>query len=41
MAKLENDIDIYLYYAVANANTQRQENELSSVMKNVMLQDGS
>ena len=25
MAKVENDLDIY--YAVGNANTQRQENE--------------
>ena len=31
MAKVENDIDIY--YAVGNANTQRQENELRSIMK--------
>ena len=27
MAKVENDLDIY--YAVGNANTQRQENELA------------
>ena len=39
MAKVENDLDIY--YAVGNANTQRQENELSVIMKNVILQDGS
>ena len=31
MAKVENDIDIY--YAVGNANTQRQENELRSITK--------
>ena len=31
MAKLENDLDIY--YAVGNANTQRQENELAAIMK--------
>jgi len=31
MAKVENDIDIY--YAVGNANTQRQENELAAIMK--------
>ena len=31
MAKAENDIDIY--YAVGNANTQRQENELAAIMK--------
>ena len=39
MAKVENDLDIY--YAVGNANTQRQENELATIMKNVILQDGS
>ena len=33
MAKVENDLDIYLYYAVGNANTQRQENELVAIMK--------
>ena len=27
MAKVENDLDIY--YAVGNANTKRQENELA------------
>ena len=32
-AKVENDLDIYLYYAVGNANTQRQENELAAIMK--------
>ena len=39
MAKVENDLDIY--YAVGNANTQRQENELVAIIKNVILQDGS
>ena len=39
MAKVENDLDIY--YAVGNANTQRQENELAAFIKNVILQDGS
>ena len=39
MAKLEIDLDIY--YAVGNANTQRQENELAAIMKNVILADGS
>ena len=39
MAKVENDLDIY--YAVGNANTQKQENELASIMKNAILQDGS
>ena len=39
MAKIENDLDIY--YAVGNANTQRQENELAQLWKNVILQDGS
>ena len=31
MAKIENDLDIY--YAVGNANTQRQENEIAAIMK--------
>ncbi len=31
MAKVENDLDIY--YAVGNANTQRQENEIAAIMK--------
>ena len=31
MVKVENDLDIY--YAVGNANTQRQENELAAIMK--------
>ena len=30
MPHLENDLDIY--YAVGNANTQRQENELAAIM---------
>ena len=32
MGKVENDLDI-LYYAVGNANSQRQENELAAIMK--------
>ena len=31
MSKVENDLDIY--YAVGNANTQRQEKELAVIMK--------
>ena len=31
MTKLENDIDIY--YAVGNTNTQRQESEISAIIK--------
>ena len=31
MTKLENDLDIY--YAVGNANTQRQEKEITAIMK--------
>ena len=31
MGKLENDLDIY--YAVGNANTQRQEIEIASIIK--------
>jgi len=31
MEKSENDLDIY--YAVGNANTQRQENELAAIIK--------
>ena len=31
MKKSQNDIDIY--YAVGNANTQRQKNEIASIMK--------
>ena len=32
MAKVENDFDIY--YALGNANTQRQENEITANIKN-------
>ena len=31
MAKVENNFDIY--YAVGNANTQKQEDQLSAIMK--------
>ena len=31
MTKVENDLDIY--YAVGNANTQKQENEIAVIMK--------
>ncbi len=31
MLKVENDLDIY--YAVGNANTQRQESEISVIIK--------
>ena len=31
MTKVENDLD--LYYAVGNANTQRQEIEIKAIMK--------
>ena len=31
MANYQNDIDIY--YAVGNANTKRQENEIAAIMK--------
>ena len=30
MAQVENDLDIY--YAVGNANTQRQESEIEAIM---------
>ena len=30
MAKVENDLDIY--YAVGNANTQRQESEIAAII---------
>ena len=30
MTKVENDLDIY--FAVRNANTQRQENEIAAIM---------
>ena len=33
MAKVENDLNIY--YAVGNANTQRQENVITAITKNV------
>ena len=39
MAKVENDLDIYS--AVGNANTQRQEDEITAIMKKRILQDGS
>ena len=31
MSHVENELDIY--YAVGNANTQRQENEISAIMR--------
>ena len=31
MSHVENDLDIY--YAVGNANTQRQENEIAAIIK--------
>ena len=31
MSNVENDLDIY--YAVGNANTQRQENEIAVIMR--------
>ena len=31
MGKVENNLDIY--YTVGNANTQKQDNELSAIMK--------
>ncbi|MDC3159514.1 hypothetical protein OA667_02100 [Prochlorococcus sp. AH-716-G10] len=31
MSDVENDLDIY--YAVGNANTQRQENEIAAIIK--------
>jgi len=37
--KVESDLDIY--YAVGNANSQRQANKLAAIMKKVILQDGS
>ena len=39
MAKVENDLDIF--YEVGNTNAQRQENEIATIMKKVILQDGS
>ena len=38
MTNVENDLDIY--YAVGNTNTQRQENEIAAIIKNVILQVG-
>ena len=31
MVRVENDLDIY--YAIGNANTKRQEDEISAIMK--------
>tara|TARA_A100001035_G_scaffold256843_1_gene232448 strand:+ start:136 stop:330 length:195 start_codon:yes stop_codon:yes gene_type:complete len=31
MARVENDLDIF--YAVGNANTQKQENEITAIIK--------
>ena len=31
MTKVKNDLDIY--YAIGNANTQRQENEIAAIIK--------
>ena len=31
MARIENDLDVY--YAVGNANTSRQENEIGEIIK--------
>ena len=31
MSHVENDL--YIYYAVGNANTQRQENEIAAIIK--------
>ena len=39
MAKVENDLDID--YAVRNVNNQKQENEIETIMKKVILQHGS
>ena len=39
MTNVENDLDIY--YAVGNANTQRQENVITAITKKRILQDGS
>ena len=33
MAKVENDL--YIYYKVGNANSQRQEYELAAIMKKI------
>ena len=40
MAKVENDLE-YIHYAVGNANTQTQENELPAIMISVTFHDGS
>ena len=37
MASLENDLDIY--YPVGNTNTQRQENEITGIIKKRNSQD--
>ena len=37
----EVEIDLEIYYAVWNANTQSQENEIIAIMKNVIMYDGS
>ena len=39
MAKVENVLDIY--WAVGTSNSQRQENLLEAIMKNVILHDRS
>ena len=39
MSNVENDLDIY--YAVGNANTQRQENEIAAIIKKGILLDGN
>ena len=39
MTHLENDLDIY--YAVGNANTQRQESEIVNILKNVTQKVGN
>ena len=36
--ELENDLDIY--YTIGLENSQRQENEIAAIMKNIVLQDG-
>ncbi len=41
MAKLENDLDIYLYYAGGNVNTQGQENKSQQLCRNIIIQCGS
>ena len=39
MAKVENHLDIF--YAIGNANTQRQKTNLKQLLNKVILQDGS